>query len=132
MSAYAASAPIEIVAHTNAVHAVRHTPSGRLGIVFWQAGTADVVTADKPCIVYYEVTSQTTTVAVSDPTHATSTLTFRISQILTPLNLPPGVATLTGAGGTSMTVAAAEGKNYVALFSAPHPTAAKAPWPLFE
>ena len=46
---YAAAPQFKVLAQTAAVHAVRETSLGMLGINFWQAGAVEYITAQTPC-----------------------------------------------------------------------------------
>lgn len=67
---FAAEPPVHVVDRRTGVHAVRHVPSGRFAAVFFAAGSSGPVTADGPCAVAVERTSDCLTVAIADPTQA--------------------------------------------------------------
>lgn len=65
LAAYSANPEIQILVNTSSVMAVRDLSSGITSYVFWEAGTYNGVTVDKPCTVMVSASS----VAVADPTH---------------------------------------------------------------
>ena len=65
ISAYSANPEIEILVNNATVMAVKDKSSGITSYVFWQAGSFNGVTVNKPCTVMVSSSS----VAVADPTH---------------------------------------------------------------
>ena len=116
MRAYAESEPITIVAHTSNVHAVRDNKTGILGIVFWGPGSVGKVSVDRACIVLCEEKVKGLTLAVSDPTHETSTFHLTIDEPLGTVHLPPEVSSVAKQGKTVVTYHSEKGRNYVARF----------------
>jgi len=117
MQAYAESAPITILAHTSAVHAIRHNRTGAVGIVFWAPGSVGKVSAGSACIVLCEESAKGLTLAVSDPTHEGSTFHVTISEPLAAVQLPAGVGSAAEDGKTVVTYHAEKGRNYVVRFA---------------
>jgi chondroitin AC lyase len=116
MQVYAESEPFTIVAHTSTVHAVRHDRTGAFGIVFWRPESIGKVSVDRACIVLCEETAKGLTLAVSDPTHKSSTFRVTISEQLSVVCLPSGVNSVVQEGKTVLTYHAEKGRNYVARF----------------
>jgi len=114
---YAESKPITILAHDSRAHAVRQDASGSVGVVFWVPGSVGKLSADRACIVFYEVTADGVTLAVSDPTHEASTFHVTIDEALTPAECSPEVSCETVDGKTVITCRAERGRNYLAHFS---------------
>ena len=117
MRAYAESEPITIVAHTSYVHAVRHNKTGVLGIVFWGPGSFGKVSVDRACIILCEEAAKGRTLAVSDPTHETSTFHVTIGEQLGAAHIPVEVSSVVKDGKTVLTYHAEKGRNYVARFT---------------
>jgi chondroitin AC lyase len=117
MQIYAESEPITIVAHTSAVHSVRHNRTGAVGIVFWRPGSIGKISVDRACIVLCEETAKGLTLAVSEPTHEASTFQVTISEPLSAASLPTGVSSAVQEGKTVLTYHAEKGRNYVARFT---------------
>ncbi len=86
-------------------------------MVFWEPGAAGKLSADRPCIAYYEETSDGLTLAVSDPTHAASTFHVTIDEALTSTQLPAGVSSESVGDTTVITYHAEHGRNYLARFA---------------
>jgi len=87
--AVAAAAPYQILAQTSALHAVKHTAENAFGAVFWQAGAIDKMTVDTPCIVSWQQTGATLQIALSEPTHASTTIVLTYAGKLDATSLPP-------------------------------------------
>ncbi|MBQ8526672.1 MAG: hypothetical protein IJ460_08160 [Clostridia bacterium] len=68
-AAYALNPKAEVLANTPEVQAVRHRELGITAIVFWQAGSFEGVTVDKPMIVMLKEAGNRLQLAVTDPTH---------------------------------------------------------------
>lgn len=68
---YARCPKVKIVAHSSAVHAVSHGPSGTVGANFWTDGTATAgcLTCTGKAAVMVRTDADTIDIAVSDPTH---------------------------------------------------------------
>ncbi|MCX7013648.1 MAG: polysaccharide lyase 8 family protein, partial [Candidatus Sumerlaeota bacterium] len=113
MAAYAAAAPISIARQTGTAHAVRHQTLGALGAVFWNAGTVAPVTVDSPCIVYEEQTATDCTLALSEPTHATTTIHVALDGAWQAVDPPSNVHVTTGATTTDIAFDCRNGANYV-------------------
>jgi hypothetical protein len=117
MGAYVESEPITIIAHRSTVHAVRHSRTGAVGIVFWGPGTVGKVSADRACIVLCEETAQGLTLAVSDPTHEASTFHVTIGEQLGAARLPVEVSCAVKDGKTMVTCRAERGRSYIVGFA---------------
>jgi hypothetical protein len=75
------------------------------------------VSVDRPCIVYYEETTDGLTLAVSDPTHASATLHVTIDAPLTGAQLPPEATSEIVEGKTRVTYRVEKGRNYLVRFA---------------
>lgn len=115
-STYSAAPPISIAAQNETAHAVRHKGLGALGVVFWEKGTVDRITADAPCIVYAEQRDSTYTLAVSDPTHASRTIQLAIDLPLEPRHLPANVSSVHSDTLTTVSVTVKNGENTLSSF----------------
>jgi hyaluronate lyase len=115
--AYAAAPPITILAHDSKVHAVRHTKRNAVGVVFWEPGSVGPLSADRACIAYYENAADGVILAVSDPTHESSTFRVTIDQPLMPTQLPAEMSSEIVGGKTVVTCHAEKGRNYLARFA---------------
>lgn len=104
MRAWVSSNPIQILANTPTVSAVRR--SSALGLTFWTAGSVEGVSSDSPALVYLTATS----LSAADPLAGT-TGTFRITI--------PGVYTTTDVPytttlrSTTLTIPRAGGRTTV-------------------
>jgi chondroitin AC lyase len=116
MQAYEESDPFTILAHTSAIHSVRHNRTGAIGNVFWKPGSAGKLSVDRPCIVLSEEASHEFILAVSDPTHESSTFHVTINEPLTAVHLPASVSSAVEKEKTVVTCHAENGRNYVARF----------------
>jgi hyaluronate lyase len=115
--AFAASGRIEVLAHNSRAHAVHDRGRNALGVVFWQPGTVGKLSADRACLAYYEESAEQGALAISDPTHATSTFRVTIAEALTPVDLAPELSSEIVNGRTVVTCRAEQGQNYVARFA---------------
>jgi len=114
--AYAASPPITVLAHHSGAHAARDSRRGAAGAVFWQPGSVDKVSVDRPCIVFWEEHADGLTLAVSEPTHQSVALRVTIDEPLTPARLPAGAESSVQGGQTVLTLQVENGRNYIARF----------------
>lgn len=75
---YASSPEVEVLANTAEVQAVRHKGLDITSIVFWQPGSFEGITVDKPMIVMLRDMGDTLQLALTDPTHKekSGTITF--------------------------------------------------------
>jgi hypothetical protein len=71
------------------------------------------LSADRACIAFYEETGDGITLAVSAPTHESSTFHVTIDEALTPTDLPPEVSSEVVNGKTVLTYRSENGRNYV-------------------
>lgn len=125
-SAYSAAPPFSIAAQNATAHAVRHNGHNALGVVFWEKGTVEKITADTPCIVYAEQRLSTYTLAVSDPTHAARTIKLAIALPLEPRHLPANVTSVHSDSLTTVSVAVKNGENTLVSFGLKRPGSAVA------
>ena len=88
MQEYADSRPFTILSQTGGIHAVRHDGLQAVGAVFWEPGAVDLIAVDRPCLVFYQKTANTLTLAASDPTHGDDTVRVRAADEGVPP--PPG------------------------------------------
>lgn len=71
---YAENSGLSILANDSKIQAVKDTKSGITGIVFWQKGTIEGITADAPCAVMVKETDTEYIISVSDPTQKLESL----------------------------------------------------------
>jgi hypothetical protein len=117
MAAYASAAPFTILKQNDSIHAVKHNINDALGAVFWEAGSVDKITVDKPCIIYYEKSGSTYTVALSRPIHDTTTVTLTFNERLYDVSLASGVSSTSDLNSTTITYNTERGQNYLCTFS---------------
>lgn len=104
MRTWAASAPLQILANTPTVSAVRNRRDNALAITFWTAGTLEGIQSDAPAVLYLNGP----TLSIADPT-AGPTGTFRLTL--------PGVYTTTSVAytntsrSTTLTIPRASGRT---------------------
>ena len=75
---YKASAEIEILSATPALHAVKKSATGVSGYVFFEAGECGDVKVSDPCAVMTEEKDGSTCISVSDPTHLLESATVTV------------------------------------------------------
>lgn len=75
---YSARPPIEIIANTASVQAVRHLPSGVLAANFWQPGSASLVSVTGAGSVVLRQDGEGLEVAVADPTQEANGVTVTV------------------------------------------------------
>ena len=81
-SAYAKNPGIEILSNTDKISAVYDKSSGTTGVVFWEAGTFDGITVDKPMIITYQRTEEGLNLVASDPTHKLTEATITTNEYI--------------------------------------------------
>lgn len=116
---YAAANPVEILSGQGNIHAVKHHGLNTVGVVFWSAGTIDYLQSQDPCLVYYERTDNTVTLAVSDPAHRGQPIRLAFFEPLAPVSLPPEMSATVQEQITYITVQPQEGQSYVGVFNIP-------------
>ena len=99
---YAENPGVEILSNTDKLSAVRDKSTGTTGVVFWEPGTFDGFTVEKPMILMYKETSDGLSLVVSDPTHKLSEQTIKTNRTLSAAELDHR-AELTD-GGTSIKI----------------------------
>ncbi|MFE4452807.1 polysaccharide lyase 8 family protein [Streptomyces sp. NPDC056796] len=101
---WSAAPPVERVACSTAVHAVRRRADGLLAANFWSAGTARELTADGPASVLVRPEGRTLTVALSDPTQLRSSVVLDLAlRGLSVASADPGVTAVPAGGGIRVT-----------------------------
>ncbi|MFF2729490.1 polysaccharide lyase 8 family protein [Streptomyces sp. NPDC058008] len=101
---WSAAPPVERVAGSTAVHAVRRRADGLLAANFWSAGTARELTADGPASVLVRPEGRTVTVALSDPTQLRSSVVLDLAlRGLSVVSADPGVTAVPAGGGIRVT-----------------------------
>lgn len=66
-AAFADQQTLEILAHSNELHAVRHSVENAVGAVFWEPGSLLEVTVDQPSVVFWRQVGNQLTLSVSAP-----------------------------------------------------------------
>jgi hypothetical protein len=119
MEAYGAGSPITVLAHNNSIHAVKDNHLDAVGAVFWSSsgGSVGKISADKDCVVFYQVTADSFTLALSDPKFHADTITVTVDEPLEPVDLPSGVSATVNPPTTEVTFDVNKGKNTIARFS---------------
>ena len=87
--AYAENPDIEVLKNTPKLQVVREKKLNITGIVFWEAGTYNGITANKPMIVMLKEENGKTTVSVCDPTQLLTEAELVIDQKLAALKCDP-------------------------------------------
>ncbi|WNI26489.1 polysaccharide lyase 8 family protein [Streptomyces sp. ITFR-16] len=101
---WASAPPVEQIAASTAVHAVRRRADGLLAANFWAAGTAQELTADGPASVLLRPEGRTVTVALSDPTQLRSSVVLDLAlRGLSVVSADPGVSAVPAGGGLRIT-----------------------------
>jgi chondroitin AC lyase len=122
MAAYASDIPIEVLANTPAVQAVRHHQLGITAANFWSDSSTTIsgLTSNKKACVLVRNNGAFLEVAISDPTQTnTGSITLHISTPIEGiLSADPGVNVSQDPSGFSMTVAVngSRGKSFRASF----------------
>ncbi|MDX3486658.1 polysaccharide lyase 8 family protein [Streptomyces sp. ID05-18] len=74
-----AAPPVELIADSTAVHAVRRGADGLLAANFWRAGAARELSCDGPASVLVRPKGRNVSVALSDPTQLRSTVVVELA-----------------------------------------------------
>jgi hypothetical protein len=119
--AVAAAAPYQILAQTDALHAVKNIAENAVGAVFWSAGAVDGVSVSAPCVVFWQRTGDTVQIALTEPTHANTSITMTFPASLSGVSLPAGVTSVPSGGQTLITFEVSGGTNYEANFDISSP-----------
>ncbi len=90
--AYAENPDIEILKNTPGLQVVREKNLNMTGIVFWDAGTYNGITATKPMIVMLKEENGKTTVSVCDPTQLLTEAELVIDKKLAALKCDPKIS----------------------------------------
>ncbi|MFF9399881.1 polysaccharide lyase 8 family protein [Streptomyces sp. NPDC014744] len=77
---WSAAPPVEVVARSATVHAVRRRADGLLAANFWAAGTARELSSDGPASVLVRPEGKTVTVSLSDPTQLRSSVVLDLAR----------------------------------------------------
>ena len=85
VAAYAASPPVQVLANTAALQAVRHDTLKASGVAFHQAGSVSLhpgldVQADKPCLVIVDESQAAPEVTLADPTGKLATVKLTLKR----------------------------------------------------
>lgn len=112
MHAYAAERPLTILERSDRIHAVHDSRTRATGIVFWQADSLDLASADQPCALYYGTDDTFFYLAVSNPEHDARTVTVTLDTLFEWWNLPPEMSLDTAGGITALAVSTDAGKSY--------------------
>ncbi len=70
---YTKNPDIEIIANTASLQAVREKTLGKTGMVFWESGSCENITASSPLLLTMEEKDNFITLHISDPTHKLKT-----------------------------------------------------------
>ncbi|MFF8693804.1 polysaccharide lyase 8 family protein [Streptomyces sp. NPDC015144] len=101
---WSAAPPVEAIARSTAVHAVRRGSDGLLAANFWTAGTVRELASDGPASVLVRPDGATVKVALSDPTQLRSSVVLDLARPgLTVASADPGVRVAAVRGGVRIT-----------------------------
>ncbi|MFF1835486.1 polysaccharide lyase 8 family protein [Streptomyces sp. NPDC058231] len=101
---WSAAPPVEPVADSTVVHAVRRCADGLLAANFWTAGTAQDLTSDGPASVLVRPEGRTVTVSLSDPTQLRSSVVLDLARRgLSVVTADPGIGVSATATGIRIT-----------------------------
>ncbi len=112
MESLSASTPITILRHDNTVHAVRDNSSGAEGYVFWNAGTFEDITVDKPCVLLVQKSGSLLTFRLSDPAQTPGPVTLTLAHGLTGIVAGSDVSASQSEETTTFIVSTSLGKTY--------------------
>lgn len=102
---WSSAPPVKLVARSTAVHAIRRCADGLLAANFWDAGTAQELTADGPASVLVRPEGKTVTVSLSDPTQLRSSVVLDLARRnLSVVSAAPGITV--AATGTGIRITA--------------------------
>ena len=88
-AAYAAKAPVRILANTSTIQAVRHEGLGLTGLVFHAAGSVAGVSADRPCVILVHTDAEGTRLSLADPAQRTEPVRVTLTGSGTPIVFRP-------------------------------------------
>lgn len=105
-TAYQGNPDIQILSETDKIHAVKETKLGVTGYVFYEAGSVNGVTSDKPVAVMVKEGADGVTVSVSDPTHklTSATITIELSSLGSAVTAPENVSATVNGNTLTLTV----------------------------
>lgn len=73
---------IKVLINNENIQAVKDMSTGTTGIVFWNSGTFDGITVDKPCIIMMRETNGVYEIAASDPTQKLDSLNITVNKAM--------------------------------------------------
>jgi len=87
LDAWADAPPVNVLANTAALQAVRHDSSGVVGAAFMQSGTVELasglsLTVDQPCVVVIRHSDETFSAAVANPRNQLLTVQLTVTRHL--------------------------------------------------
>lgn len=117
---YAENSPIKILANTDDIQAVRNEKLSVTSIVFWQKGSFEGITVDKPCMVMIRDKDGKYEISVSDPTQKLSDLNVKINRALEPVSADEKAEASSDNGTTSIKydMTGSEGRTMECVFAA--------------
>lgn len=95
---------VEILANNSAVQAARDKRTNVTYIVFWQAGTFNGITVEKPGLVITRETDDKYEISVSDPTQLLTANTIKINKPLTAIELDECAKAVSGGETTTISL----------------------------
>ncbi|MFI9626027.1 polysaccharide lyase beta-sandwich domain-containing protein [Streptomyces sp. NPDC052042] len=98
---WSAAPPVEAIARSTVVHAVRRCADRLLAANFWAAGTTRALPSDGPASVLVRPEGKTVVVSLSDPTQSRSSVVLDLAwRGLRVLSADPGIRVAPNRSGT--------------------------------
>jgi hypothetical protein len=122
MTSWLAQQPVRLLANDASVAAVRDLRNGDTAIVFWNAGSFDGITVDKPCVVFRSGSHQRMTLAIADPSRSTGTMRVTVDGAWRITASDFATTSVTTSSRSTSWVISRDGRtNLIALEAAPEP-----------
>ncbi|MFI4911895.1 MAG: polysaccharide lyase family 8 super-sandwich domain-containing protein [Sedimentisphaeraceae bacterium JB056] len=120
LSIYHSAAPLDVTGDSQPdlygplVQAITITPANVLNPT--ATYSVDVVTSDKPCILFYQYDGNDLVLSLSQPEHKTETINIEVDMAMIAKELPDGVSCYVNNGVTYITFNVQNGRNYTCRF----------------
>lgn len=101
---YAKNPDVEILENTPSLQVVRENKLGITAIVFWEAGSYNGITADKPMMVMVQEANGSYKLSVSDPTHKLTAASVTLPWSLTVLSKDAMLDVATASSSTKINI----------------------------
>jgi len=102
--AFAEKNQVKILSNTDKLQAVRDERTNVTYMIFWEAGSFENITVDKPCIVVTKAENNKFDISVSDPTQKQKELTVTLNQKYSAVTLDDCAEVTTAADTTIITL----------------------------